>query len=112
MGLQQKLLDMLGDSFQIERVSADDFLVKPDGFNSVRLHASEADLADYSALHAADGLLALGDVGGDGSGVTAALGLLSVHIAEEITASGDQRIVGLTVRGGGLDIRRVSSADR
>lgn len=111
MSLQQILITMLGDSFQIQRASADDFVVKPDGLDPVRLHASEADLADYSASHAADGLLALGDVGDDTTGTTAAIGLLSVHIAEEIIASEDDRVTDLTVRGDGLDARRKSSAD-
>lgn len=111
MSLQQKLINMLGDSFQIQRVGADDFVVKPDGLNPVRLHASEQDLADYAASHAADGLLALGDLDGDTSGTTAAIGLLSVHVTEEIIAADDERVADLAIRGDGLVVRRERSAD-
>lgn len=111
MSLQQKLITMLSDSFQVQRVGADDFTVKPDGLNPIRLHASEQDLADFAVSHAADGLLALGDVDGDTSGTTAAIGLLSVHVTEAIVASDDERAADLAIRGDGLVVCRERSAD-
>lgn len=80
MGLQQRLIEMLGESFEVEREGADVLILKPrgsaDGAQSmppVRLLAAELRLADYAGKNATDGLAALGEVGGDTSGALAAL---------------------------------------
>lgn len=101
MSLQRHLIAMLRETFPVERVGDDEFVIQPDGRDPVRLIASDASLAGYTATHAADGLLALGDVGSDSSGVTASLALLSVHIGESIEASG-RTVRLLTLESAGL----------
>jgi hypothetical protein len=110
MGLQRQLVAMLGDTFTVERAAADELILTPDGGDAdvhVRLLAPEASLADYVASNAADGLAAVDDVGGDGSGATAALSLLSVHIEEELLSAGGESVSLLRVGADGLDVQRI-----
>ena len=110
MGLQQQLIDMLRESFEVERAEADVLVLKPDGGTNrapVRLLAPESSLADYAAKNATDGLAALGDVGSDNTGVLAALALLSVHIEETLSAPRGETVALLGVSSEGLDIQRI-----
>lgn len=111
MSLQDRLATMLRDVFEVERVGADDFLLKRRTGAPVPLIASERDLTDYAKENASDGLSALGDVGDDGTGVIAALALLSVHIEESIEAAGDAPVTLLTVKGHSLSVQRAEIRD-
>ncbi|WP_426325475.1 hypothetical protein [Microbacterium sp. E-13] len=110
MGLQQRLVEMLCESFAVERAGADELILQRDWDTNrapVRLVASEASLADYAAKNATDGLAALGEVGDDPTGALAALALLSVHIEETLAVPQGEAVTVLRVGSGGLDIQRV-----
>ncbi|WP_454129649.1 hypothetical protein [Microbacterium aurum] len=111
MSLQDRLATMLRDVFEVERVGADDFLLRRRTGAPVPLIASERDLTDYAKENASDGRSALGDVGDDGTGVIAALALLSVHIEESIEAGGDVPVTLLTVKGHSLSVQRAEIRD-
>ena len=100
---------MLGDWFAVEGMDARGFIVRPTAGAPVLILATEASLSEYAARNAADGLMALGDVGDDSSGVLAALALLSVHIMETIEAQDGDAVTLLSVANGVLSVRRMRS---
>ncbi len=109
MGLQQRLVHMLCESFAVERAGADELILQPDVHTNrapVRLIASEASLAEYAGKNATDGLAALGEVGDDPTGAFAALALLSVHIEETLAVPPGEAVTVLHVGSGGLGIQR------
>ncbi|WP_454111922.1 hypothetical protein [Microbacterium aurum] len=109
MSLQHHLSVMLGDWFAVEGMDASGFVIRPTAGAPVRILATEASLSEYAARNAADGLMALGDVGDDSSGVLAALALLSVHIMETIEAQDGDAVTLLSVANGALSVRRTHS---
>jgi len=68
---------MLSDWYAVERTETSGFAVRPSVGAPVRRLATEASLSEYASENAADGLVALSDVGDDSTGVLAALALLS-----------------------------------
>jgi hypothetical protein len=99
----QRLLAMLRDTYRVEHTRTADVVLKSDGRLLARLHAPESAVARYASAHARDGLLALGPVGDDTSGVTAALGLLSVHV-EELIATATHLPIHLQVTQEGVSV--------
>lgn len=87
MHWQQTFVRMLQDTYVVQRTGPDDFEVHLGGTLCAHLHAPESVLSRYAEAHAEDGLLALGRVAEDASGMTAALGLLSVHVEETIATA-------------------------
>jgi len=106
MRLQELLLTMLADTFEVERVGPSDFTLKPQGRPLVSITATERDLVEFATRHASDGLMALGAVGDDDTGTVAAIALLSVHVDEAIEATGGDSLRLLTVTGAGLEVHR------
>ena len=109
VSLQHHLSVMLGDWFAVEGMDASGFIVRPTAGAPVRILATEASLSEYAARNAADGLMALGDVGDDSSGVLAALALLSVHVMETIEAQDGDAVTLLSVANGALSVQRTHS---
>lgn len=109
VSLQHHLSVMLGDWFAVEGMDASGFIVRPTAGAPVRILATEASLSEYAARNAADGLMALGDVGDDSSGILAALALLSVHIMETIETQDGDAVTLLSVANGALCVQRTRS---
>lgn len=106
MTLQQQLSDALNEMFTVERSGAEGFILTPDGGTfsaSVRLTASEADLAAFAEKNAASGIEALGEVKGDVTGKAAAIGLLAVHIEETMAADDRRSLHSLRLGADGLE---------
>lgn len=88
MRYRAKLESALSEAFDV--ASADDhgFLLRRADGPSVRVVASEEVVVARARAMASDALLALGEVDDDLSGMTAAVGLLAIHV-EELVASQD-----------------------
>lgn len=92
MSYQDRLITALREGFVIDRVGLDDFRLRQigaSGEDSVRLIAEEAKVSARVKSMTGDALEALGEVGEDASGETAAVGLLAVHVEELIAADPD-----------------------
>lgn len=93
----------------MEGMDASGFVIRPNAGAPVRILATEASLSEYAARNAADGLMALGDVGDDSSGVLSALALLSVHVMETIETQDGDAVTHLSVANGALSVQRTRS---
>jgi hypothetical protein len=106
VSLQELLIAALSEVFHVDQTSDDDLLLRPagqpDGAAAV-LVAAESDLAGFAERNAADGLAALGPVGGDPTGLTAAIGLLAVHVEESIGSDSLVEVTRMRVLPNGLE---------
>lgn len=92
MSYQARLIAALREGFVIDSVGSSEFRLRQMGASGddfVRLIAEEAEVSARVKSMTGDALEALGEVGGDASGETAAVGLLAVHVEELIAADPD-----------------------
>ncbi len=100
---QRQLVAVLRDVYVVESAGADSFLLRPSerrSDRSVNLNAAEADVAAQVTSMSGDALEALGAVGEDSTGRTAAVGLLAIHIEELIES--DEAVARVEVTPTGL----------
>ena len=85
MNYRERLTAALGEAFAVVS-QRDDALVLADDGRQVEVIGTEDDIASLVTRLAHDGVAALGEVGGDTSGMSAGVGLLAIHL-EELIAS-------------------------
>ncbi len=108
---QDLLVGALAGILGVRRWDDDAFELLGDDGTAARLLAPEPALRDYLRLTAADGLAALGAVGGDRTGIAAAAALLSVQLEEEFTAASAQGVLRcVRVRADRLEVLRADQA--
>jgi hypothetical protein len=81
MTYQESLARLLTEAFAQVSTVSDGFVLRGRE-TSVRVVAAEDDIESRARILVSDGLVALGAIRGDQTGLTAGLGLLAVHIEE------------------------------
>ena len=113
MDARSRLLDALRQARDVEPNGSDSFRlsVRADAARPpVVLVVSARSASARAEALAHDGLAALGEVGGDATGLIAGVGLLAIHIEEVIDSDPD--VTRITVGESGLLVERAGSARR
>ena len=109
LNLNDQLVDRLGEICEVTRIDDLAYNLRPRDASDVvpvRFSAPLPALEKYLRRTASDALLALGEVGNDSSGVTAALALLVVHVEEEIYVDSQSDLLAIEVTPDSLNVTR------
>ncbi|WP_156371684.1 hypothetical protein [Microbacterium sp. Leaf203] len=115
LNLHEQLVNRLGEICEVSRIDAVAYNLRPRNASDVRpveFIAPPPALEKYLHRTASDALLALGEVGDDPSGVTAALALLVVHVEEEIYVDSQTDLLAIEVTPESLNVTRSNPIHR